>query len=113
MNETIYTEPGKYDPALDIFGPNNFIPFHCYTADPKKKYESPIIGYIDNGNEITNDILTQLEQVFKDQTYLKDLVFDLDDFLTQFGDFFNPLTLLTKTDDDDSEEDKKEAAEAE
>jgi len=58
MNETIYTEKGKYDPGFDIFGPNNFIPFHCYSADKTKKYESPIIGYIDNGNEITNDIIT-------------------------------------------------------
>ena len=57
MNETIHSEVGSYDPKLDAFGPHMFIPFHCYSADVTKKYESPIIGYIDNDNEITADVI--------------------------------------------------------
>ena len=66
MNETINSEVGSYDPKLDIFGPHMFIPFHCYSADKTKKYESPIIGYIDNDNEITADVIEQLRGVFRD-----------------------------------------------
>ena len=58
MQETIYSETGSYDPGYDFFGLNYFIPFHCYSADPKTKYASPIIGYIDNGNQITLDVKT-------------------------------------------------------
>ena len=57
MEETIHTEVGSYDPKLDFFGPHMFIPFHCYSADRSKKHDSPIIGYIDNGNEITADVV--------------------------------------------------------
>ena len=66
MEESDHVEDGFYDPNLDIFGPNNFIPFHCYSTDTSKKYESPVIGYIDNGNEITADIIEQLKGVFND-----------------------------------------------
>ena len=61
MEESTHKEVGRYDPQLDLFGPNNFIPFHCYSADKSKKYESPIIGYIDNGSDITLDIISQLD----------------------------------------------------
>ena len=67
MEESTHKEKGRYDPQLDLFGPNNFVPFHCYSAYTKEKYESPLIGYIDNGSEITASILTQLDAVFNDQ----------------------------------------------
>ena len=70
------------------------MPFHCYSADTTKKFESPIIGYIDNGSEITDDVLQQLQQVFSDQQFLKSVVFDLDEFLKQLQALLNPLKLL-------------------
>ena len=77
------------------------MPFHCYSADTSKKFESPIIGYIDNGNEITDDVLQQLQQVFNDQKFLKSVVFDLDAFLNQLQAILNPLKLLGLVGSDD------------
>ena len=89
---------------MDIFGPNNFIPFHCYSADTTKKFESPIIGYIDNGNEITDDVVQQLQQVFKDQQFIKTLALNLDEFLEQLEALLNPLKLLGLVGSEDEEE---------
>ena len=114
MEESTHKEKGRYDPQLDLFGPNNFVPFHCYSADTKEKYESPLIGYIDNGSEITASILTQLDAVFNDQQKVQDVTYDLDEFLKEFEDLLNPSNLLNfagssnnNNDDDDEEEDEE------
>jgi len=40
---------GSYMPSFDTAGPYNWIPFQCKSS-VDYKYESPIVGYINNGN---------------------------------------------------------------
>lgn len=100
MEESDQTEVGTYSQDFDVFGPNNFFPLHCYTTDKSKKYESPVIGYIDNGNEITMDIVQQLTNVFADQAYITQSLTDIDDVLAEYEDLFNPFKLLGLIDDE-------------
>ena len=50
--------------------------------------------------------MEQLRAMFNDQTFMKDLIFDLDDFLITFGDIVNPLTYLTGASGADEKEAK-------
>lgn len=50
-----------YEPLLDPLGPYYFFPPHCITDD--FQVMSPYIAYIDNGNQITRDMITQLEML--------------------------------------------------
>ena len=82
-----------------MFGPSNFFPLHCYTTNSTTKYESPIIGYIDNGNQITRDIVVQLSSIFSDQAYILQSIADVDEILKQWNDIFDPFKLLGLTPD--------------
>jgi hypothetical protein len=50
--KTIHNE-SYYLPAVDFFGPYNFIPRYCYAeAVDNKTFALPIVAYIDRNNTI-------------------------------------------------------------
>ena len=52
----------------------------CYsTVD--YKYDSPIIGIIKNGNQLEEDLLTQIQKIFADQTKIDEFGAALEKFL--------------------------------
>ena len=72
-----------------------------------------MIGYIDNGNQITRDIILQLNDVFKDQGYILQSIADLDELLKQFNDIFDPLKLLGIANGQDEADKESETKEGE
>jgi hypothetical protein len=77
MNYTNYTNAktlhneSYYMPAIDYFGPYNFIPRNCYASalDPRS-YALPIIGYIERDNQIQQDLIDVLSLLFEGQSYM-------------------------------------------
>lgn len=57
-----------YSPLIDPFGPFYFFPPHCY--ERKNRYNSPIVAYIPQGNQIESDMIEQLELLFNKQRFL-------------------------------------------
>jgi len=54
----------SYNPQFDVYGPYNYFPAHCYKT-VTGKYASPVIAYIKTGSAIEEDMLEQLEELFK------------------------------------------------
>jgi len=61
-------------PILDPFGSYFFYPDHCFPSMWKSgstRYNSPIIGYVRTGASIEEDIVAQLDSLFKTQRQMK------------------------------------------
>ena len=57
-----------YSPLIDPIGPYYFYPPHCY--EKKNRYNSPVVAYIPQGNQIEADMIAQLNLLFEKQRYL-------------------------------------------
>lgn len=88
--ETINLEYLGYMPLLDPFGAFFFYPSHCYVNTRGDKaatrFSSPVIGYVKTNSSIEEDIVEQLESLFKTQRQMRNgfaifdvLGFSLDD----------------------------------
>ena len=73
-NETEELVIDTYFPALDPLGPYLFYPKQCYanmkSKKKKLKYKSSLIAYIKKGNQIEEDLITQLDAMFSIQRNL-------------------------------------------
>ena len=57
-----------YIPVLDPLGPYLFYPPHCYqgeNAAKRRRYSSPVIAYVRNGNQIEEDLVDSLQAIFE------------------------------------------------
>ena len=70
----------SYTPSSDVTGPGNWLPTQCYSS-VDYKYNSTVIAYIKNGNQIEEDLLLQIQSVFSDQTYIADYADLMEEFL--------------------------------
>ena len=74
-NRTELFNINTYFPIVDPLGPYLMYPQQCYAwgwdIESGKKHNSPVIAYIKTGNQIEEDIITQLDALF---TYQRTLV---------------------------------------
>jgi len=70
-------------PLLDPFGAFFFYPSHCYVNMNGRRgatrFNSPVIGYVKTGSSIEEDVVEQLESLFKTQRQLRNgfAIFDV------------------------------------
>ena len=90
----------SYQPGLDLVGPSNWLPQQCYTS-VDYKYASPVIGYIKNGNQLEEDLLKQIKDIFVDQQSIAV-------FADKIVEFLAKLNLGGKKDKEEGEGAEKE-----
>jgi hypothetical protein len=62
-NSGLKTDKPGYEPILDPRAAFLFYPPHCF-AQTEFAFDSPIIAYIKQGNQIEEDLITQLNELF-------------------------------------------------
>ena len=70
----------SYSPGLDTYGPSNWLPMQCYSS-VDYKYASTVIGIIKNGNQLEEDLLSQIKSIFYEQTSISTFADALAKFL--------------------------------
>ena len=70
----------SYQPSLDLAGPSSWLPQQCYSS-VDYKFLSPVIGYIKNGNQLEEDLLKQIQDIFNDQQSISSFSSKIEEFL--------------------------------
>ena len=69
--ETFSIEYLGYMPFMDPFWSFFFFPQHCHPAEKgsgiDRKFASPLVGYVKTGASVENDVVEQLESLFRTQ----------------------------------------------
>ena len=62
-----------YVPEYDFIGPYFYYPLACYSKRGRE-FSYPVIGYVQNDNEVERALLAQYQMVFKSQTEAAEMI---------------------------------------